>query len=76
MGTCKVPGCGGQISENPTVILQTGCRSSAPVHSCIKCGRLHWSAGNLVFNRQNHAAFLEGDNVVNRDEAGHEMSRL
>lgn len=74
--TCKISGCGGQVSEKPTVNLKTGCSSVGSAHSCNKCGRLHWADGSLVFNRQNHAAFLEGDSVINKDEAGQEMSRL
>lgn len=73
---CIVPGCKGDVSESPSKLLRTGCASSAPAHSCGTCGRLYWSSGYPVFNRQNHAAFLEGGVVVNRSTDGREMSRL
>jgi hypothetical protein len=73
---CKIAGCRGKISDIPSVSLQTSCISAALANACNACGRLYWPNGNPIFNRQGHAAFLEGGNVVNRNEEGMEMSRF
>lgn len=73
---CSVEGCLGEISKTPSVHLRTGCRGGESAYACNMCGRLHWANSEPVFNRQEHAAFLENGIVINRDENGQEMSRL
>ena len=72
---CKMQGCSGDISETSTVSLRTSCASFSPAHSCDECGRIYWPDGRPVFNRQDHAAFLEGNGIVHKNQSGLEMSR-
>jgi len=67
---CSMPGCNGEISERSTVSLRTSCFSFSPAHSCDVCGRIYWPDGRPVFNRQESAAFLEGNTIVHKDESG------
>ena len=76
-------GCDGELDfGGKPVVLMTGCTISRHAYPCGKCGRLHFLVGCdqsecvPINNRQGHRAFLEGDDVVNRDDKGVEQSRL
>ena len=73
---CKQKGCSGDLSTGRTVPVRTGCESFRQGLACPSCGRVHFSDGALVFNRQHHEVFLAGDDIVNRDKDGAEQSRF
>lgn len=67
---CKMSGCSGKVNVDQVVAsLRVGCSSFSPVHACDTCGRLYWSLGGLVFNRQGDAAFVEKGSIVNKKES-------
>jgi len=67
---CKEEDCTGTIDWTKRISLQTGCRSTSPAFPCAECGRLHWSSGEMVFNRQEGRVFLEDGCLVLRNEDG------
>jgi len=68
-------GCEGLLDETQIVPLRVGCAGFAQSFVCAVCGRLHWSSGKPVSNRQGLRAFLERDELVNRNADGAEIGR-
>lgn len=64
MAECKEVGCNGNVAEKASFTIRVGCFCSEETFACKKCGRLHYSSGNLVFNRDGERAFLTEDNLI------------
>jgi hypothetical protein len=60
--------CGGDLDEKNYFSLRTSCIGFSPAQRCLKCGRLHWAGGALVFNRQNNAAYYQDGGIVYKDK--------
>lgn len=73
---CKQKGCNSDLSTGREIPIRTGCAAFRQGIACPACGRAHFSDGALVFNRQHHEVFLDGDDMVNRDQDGVETSRF
>ncbi len=72
--------CNGELNTNHPVPLRTSCTTFRNAIPCRTCGRLHWidedfEIAQPVFNRQADRVFLEGGEMVNKDENGVEQSR-
>jgi hypothetical protein len=66
--------CPGELNVvNPT-FLQTGCHMRSRFFECRVCHRVHDECGDLAFNRQGHAPYLENGSILNKDEQGIVMS--
>ncbi len=63
---CKEKDCSGSIDLEKIIHLRTGCSSSATAYPCNTCGRIHWSDGNLVFNRSGESAYLENGKIIHK----------
>jgi hypothetical protein len=61
---CKMPDCGGEIDLKKYVTLQTGCNSYSSFYPCDKCGRIHSSDGDLIFNRPGAAVYRREDGSI------------
>lgn len=67
---CKMLGCDGVLDQSKRLGLHVGCHSIAEFFPCSKCNRVHHADGDLAFNRQGHAPYLEDGHVVNKNADG------
>jgi hypothetical protein len=75
---CVEKGCGGKIRKNTSVRLETVVSGSPvqeiddrvsklPAYYCLKCGRLHWKAGDGIFTTKgNKRTFILNGEIIHR----------
>jgi hypothetical protein len=72
---CKNTQCSKDLDDARNIQVRVSCSHFQAALACQKCGRVHFTNGEPVFNRRGHLVFLEGQELVNRDEDGVEDSR-
>lgn len=55
---CRQPGCNGELDTSNPVTFRLGLTPNNQGYVCLKCRRLHWGDGTLVF-KEGKMAFLD-----------------